>query len=353
MADPQSIDSAGSFGIPKWMMRKGMRYEVDDFIVSPPSNEDGGFFHLRYGRSTSPRPSTYDRINQELGMTVEVKDGDPVLSDGLKPGGVGSPTATLAISSQGLTVQGSNQDSADVPAKTEPVKPLFVLPFKFGADSSVSSSGNKKDQLETPTEPESEEEKVEEAFKNITVQETNDQFTELQNGQRTEPYLDKPERDLGIMRKISRDNTLKLCLGEKIPDLSGTNAQAQPSATAISPPFVTPLTTPHSSPLQKRKISGVVVEQPNMSTTQNYFFTKPFQGTQQSQEVATQSFASESSIVSASAAAVPITKKVEEVANPIMNVDPSHLSQMTMGKKRQRPKASKLREMNFWAPTSM
>lgn len=48
------------------------RYEVDDFIVSPPSNEDGGFFHLRYGRAPSPRPSTYDRINQELGMTVEV-----------------------------------------------------------------------------------------------------------------------------------------------------------------------------------------------------------------------------------------------------------------------------------------
>ena len=48
------------------------RYEVDDFIVSPPSNEDGSFFHLRYGQRAKRRTSTYDRINQELGMTVEV-----------------------------------------------------------------------------------------------------------------------------------------------------------------------------------------------------------------------------------------------------------------------------------------
>ncbi|KAK7086542.1 hypothetical protein SK128_027168, partial [Halocaridina rubra] len=47
------------------------RYEVDDFIVSPPSNEDGGFFHLRFGHRTNPRSSTYDRINKELSMTVE------------------------------------------------------------------------------------------------------------------------------------------------------------------------------------------------------------------------------------------------------------------------------------------
>ena len=47
------------------------RYEVDDFIVSPPSLDDGGFLRLRYGRTSHTDAATHDR-SQDVGMTVEV-----------------------------------------------------------------------------------------------------------------------------------------------------------------------------------------------------------------------------------------------------------------------------------------
>ena len=44
---------------------------MDDFIVSPPSLDDGGFLRLRYGRTSHTDAATHDR-SQDVGMTVEV-----------------------------------------------------------------------------------------------------------------------------------------------------------------------------------------------------------------------------------------------------------------------------------------
>ncbi|XP_047480393.1 uncharacterized protein LOC125032988 [Penaeus chinensis] len=356
MADAKPIDSAGAFGIPKWMMRKGTRYEVDDFIVSPPSNEDGGFFHLRYGRAPSPRPSTYDRINQELGMTVEVKDGDPVLSSGGKSDSLTSPTTTLSISPQGLSVQGSQEGSPSSPGDREhSIKPLLILPFKFGADCTAATSDStsaNSDSISETLEPTSSSKGFQPADTNL-INEIQESLTKItvedssrlsdQNGQNAQVGSEKPEKEHAITRKVSREANLKLSLTEKIQDFSGAS---QPASSVVSTPFVTPLTTPQSSPRSKRKISGVIVDQSNMSSTQNYFFTRPFSGSQDTGSA----LSPEANTVSLSASALQGAQKLEDGAAQALSID---TSQMITGKKKQRPKASKLREMNFWAPTSM
>lgn len=40
--------------------------------MSPPA-DDSSFFSLRYGLQRKPNESMYDRINKELGLTVEVR----------------------------------------------------------------------------------------------------------------------------------------------------------------------------------------------------------------------------------------------------------------------------------------
>ncbi|ROT67484.1 hypothetical protein C7M84_014422 [Penaeus vannamei] len=290
-------------------------------------------------------------------MTVEVKDGDPVFSSGGKSDSLTSPTTTLSISPQGLSVQGSQEGSPTSPGDREQiVKPLLVLPFKFGADctaaTSDSTSANSdsiSETLEPTSSPKDSQaddtnliDEIQDTLTNITVGESSRSLRD-QNGQNSQVGSEKPEKDLSITRKISREANLKLSLAEKIQDFSGAS---QPVSSGVSTPFVTPLTTPQSSPRSKRKISGVIVDQSNMSATQNYFFTRPFSGAQDTGST----LSPEANTVSLSASALQGAQKLEDGAAQALNID---TSQMAIGKKRQRPKASKLREMNFWAPTSM
>lgn len=68
-------------------------------------------------------------------LPIQVKDGDPVLSSGGKSDSLTSPTTTLSISPQGLSVQGSQEGSPSSPSDREHnIKPLLVLPFKFGGE---------------------------------------------------------------------------------------------------------------------------------------------------------------------------------------------------------------------------
>lgn len=68
-------------------------------------------------------------------VPIQVKDGDPVFSSGGKSDSLTSPTTTLSISPQGLSVQGSQEGSPTSPGDREQiVKPLLVLPFKFGGE---------------------------------------------------------------------------------------------------------------------------------------------------------------------------------------------------------------------------
>ncbi|XP_042880878.1 uncharacterized protein LOC122258772 isoform X2 [Penaeus japonicus] len=286
----------------------------------------------------------------------KVKDGDPVLSSGGKSDSLSSPTTTLSFSPQGLSVQGSQEGSPTSPGdKEHSIKPLLVLPFKFGdctaatVDSTSANSDSSFEALEPsasptdslPADPSSTDQ-IEESLAKISVEDTLSPSGD-QNGQNTQAAVEKQEKEPGLTRKISRDVNLKLSLAEKIQDFTGA---AQPPSSTVTTPFVTPLTTPQSSPRCKRKISGVIVEQSNMSSAQNYFFTKPFAGSQDTGSA----FSSEANTTSLSVSALQGAQKLEEGATQTLNFD---TSQMVMGKKRQRPKASKLREMNFWAPTSM
>ncbi|KAK7086543.1 hypothetical protein SK128_027169, partial [Halocaridina rubra] len=111
-------------------------------------------------------------------------------------------------------------------------------------------------------------------------------------------------------------------------------------------PYTTPLTSPRSSPPVRRKISGVVMEQ---SAAHSYFCTKSYLGSQQTSE-SSQAFASASSGsgTALSETSVQMTQQLESVSRTAMALETGQ----KLAKKR-RPKPSTLREMNFWAPTSM
>ena len=49
-----------------------LRYYDEFDFGSPPSQDEGGFLRLNYNAVQKPRLSTFDRINQELGLAIEV-----------------------------------------------------------------------------------------------------------------------------------------------------------------------------------------------------------------------------------------------------------------------------------------
>ncbi|KAK8381505.1 hypothetical protein O3P69_018529 [Scylla paramamosain] len=134
MEDSNSVVPSGAYGIPKWIMKKGMRYEVDDFIVSPPSIDDGGFLRLRYGRACTPQPSPQ---GQDGGMTVEVKDDTLQFSPDTTP-----TTTTISIGPGGLSVESSPDTTPlttpETRAENPDVHPLLVLPMNFGGAATAS-----------------------------------------------------------------------------------------------------------------------------------------------------------------------------------------------------------------------
>ncbi|KAK8381504.1 hypothetical protein O3P69_018529 [Scylla paramamosain] len=148
MEDSNSVVPSGAYGIPKWIMKKGMRYEVDDFIVSPPSIDDGGFLRLRYGRACTPQPSPQ---GQDGGMTVEVKDDTLQFSPDTTP-----TTTTISIGPGGLSVESSPDTTPlttpETRAENPDVHPLLVLPMNFGGEPKFIVKVDPPDSPNTNTE---------------------------------------------------------------------------------------------------------------------------------------------------------------------------------------------------------
>ncbi|XP_066984332.1 uncharacterized protein [Macrobrachium rosenbergii] len=347
MGDQELIKSEDACAIPKWGPNRGLRYEVDDFIVSPPSNEDGGFFHLRYGQRSKPRASTYDRINQELAMTIEVKDGDPVISEvGLS--GVEIESPTLTISPTGLSPANTAENTPDT-ASVQRTKPLFVLDWKN------FKLGGSKDETEDPAVKETPSLKLDEDIIGSqtipsVIEELKATESEGNNSQKVEKSSTFAEEIIKKENQVqdhfaSKKEKVEVSLVEKVQNLQVSPVAEPPFMTPpFSTPISTPLTTPQTSPVVKRKIYNVVMDQ---GANHGYFCTKPFQGSQQNSDSSTYMSGGGGS-VGLSATSAQMTQQLENSNKVAAALEPGQ----KLGKKR-RPKPSTLREMNFWAPTSM
>lgn len=180
------------------------------------------------------------------------------------------------------------------------------------------------------------------------------------------------------VRKIS--STSRPCLesllheGEFKENSGGVGESHSSEAT----PEITPRHTPHPSPALQRRVPGIAMENYGRKiSAHSYFCAKPFQkqelqqkeigndnnslsvqssfpsGLQQKDKhQGTPSLQQESTggVVSLSSTASANSQNLEEGTKLAQALD---LSNKGMGKRRQRPKPSTLREMNFWAPTSM
>ena len=139
---------------------------------------------------------------------------------------------------------------------------------------------------------------------------------------------------------LVKKEKIEASIVEKVQSLQVSPTTDPPFVTPLTTPLTTPMTTPHTSPVSKRKISGIVMDR---ERKHSYFCTKAFQGDGQ------QSAESGIGNVSLSDTATQMTQQLESGAQTALAMEPGQ----KMGMKRRRPKPSTLREMNFWAPTSM
>lgn len=114
-------------------------------------------------------------------------------------------------------------------------------------------------------------------------------------------------------------------------------------------PRTSPLVTPQATPPLQRKPLGMAMEKGNKTGVHSYFFTKPFQSSEQEFSTVAE-MSSKANEVSPSSGSSLRAQQLEDGSNLAQSLD---LSNKVMGKRRPRPKPSTLREMNFWAPTSM
>ncbi|XP_045116379.1 uncharacterized protein LOC123507527 isoform X1 [Portunus trituberculatus] len=294
MEDSKSVVPSGAYGIPKWIMKKGMRYEVDDFIVSPPSLDDGGFLRLRYGRACSPQ-------KPDGGMTVEVKDDTLQFSPDTTP-----TSTTISIGPGGFSVEPSPATTPlttpETKAETSDVHPLLVLPMNIKGEPKFIVK------VEPPDSPKTNTESL---------------------GPTAAPASKELSTTTSLDCIANQNNTLL----EKVQSLS---LATTPSHSVPTSPVTSPFTTPKNSPILGRKcVVGVAMEPQRKISAHSYFCTKQLQDNQGSISAAVSSLKEEVSVN---------TKQLEEGAIVAPKV---------MGQRRRHPKPSALREMNFWAPTSM
>ena len=170
-------------------------------------------------------------------------------------------------------------------------------------------------------------------LKKISITENSEESDEVTEIERKISTVKKPLEEKPILRKIS--------LVEKVQMLSSKPPES-PYGTPNSTPFVTPLTTPQSSPKSQRKISpvvgsdGVVMER--KVSNHSYFYKGGFfsSGAEATSNLANTTSANNS-------------EKMEAANATANNFEPKS----AMAMRKRRPKPSNLREMNFWAPTSM
>ncbi|XP_042208014.1 uncharacterized protein LOC121856484 [Homarus americanus] len=346
--------SSGVFGIPKWMMKKGMRYEVDDFIVSPPSNEEGGFFHLRYGRmpSSRTRSSIHDSANQEMAMTVEVRDGDTVITGMSSSEHLGNiDPSTLVITASGLSTPTTPVSSPEVIPENQAVQPLLVLNLRDSKSAAIDEASKASaDSANTKLLVLSEDlplsgshASIEERFQEVLLSEAGSS----QIKSRPEPS----EAGSSSQIKTRPELAMRINLVEKVQTVPIITSPEKNLGITSLTPLPSPLTTPQTSPHAQRKVMGVVMERTNKSTSHSYFCTKPFQGNQQQISSTKPGMSQEAGQVSLSSSSSVMTQQLEDRTKASQSLESD--TKLSAGKRRQKPKPSSLREMNFWAPTSM
>lgn len=313
MEDSNSVMPSGAYGIPKWIMKKGMRYEVDDFIVSPPSLDDGGFLRLRYGR-TNTHASSLQGPGQDGGMTVEVKDDTLQFSSDITST---TTTTTIAIGPGGLSVESTPTatplTTPETKAEGPEVHPLLVLPMNFGGepkfvvkvDSSKSSKTN-TESLGSTASAASKEASREGSIKSLDSPETHN----------TSTLVDR-------VRSLSVVTSPNVSVGSSSP------------VTPVTSPF----TTPRTSPTLHRK-TLVAMDPPRKISAHSYFCTKKYKDPQ-------------GDLTATSSVKQDVMPSVQTQQINESSIPPHALDPKMMGQRRRQPKPSTLREMNFWAPTSM
>ncbi|XP_076060833.1 uncharacterized protein LOC143036861 [Oratosquilla oratoria] len=337
MEPSKPIETGSAFGIPKWMRRKSERYEVEDFIVSPPSSEEG-FFQLRYGHSHGRRQSTYDRIESEIPLEVQGSDVSAVPLEG-------ESFLLGSFSKFELSWEKPNQTSSDSTSDNT-VKPLIVLPLRLSQPSG-------------PTEKIQREEKP---SSDMRLDDNTPTAQVLSSIPSTPLTPITPETESRLKGEVGRNPIITLSPSiQKCNDYQKSLLEKVshiPFTTPLGTPLPTPGCTPQNSPVFKRKISAscmpssVIMEEDNergAASKSHYFFTgSSVTGISSN---TTPPPAADSTMNTASNFQMTAlqTQQMEAAAKAAASLDPR-----AMGTKRKaRPKASALREMNFWAPTSM
>lgn len=291
---------------------------MDDFIVSPPSLDDGGFLRLRYGRTCTTQPSLQ---SQDGGMTVEVKDDTLQFSPDTTP----TNTATISIGPGGLSVEPSPTTTPlttpETKAENPEVHPLLVLPMNFGGGAASGSS----ESLGSAAAPTS--------------------------------------KGLSSTTSLECIGTQSNTLLERVQSLSLTTT---PSHSVPASPLTSPFTTPKNSPTFGRKrMVGVAAEPQRKISAHSYFCTPQPQYNQdpssmaapvkQERKISAHSyFCTKPMQDNQGVLNTPATLKEEVSVNKQQLEDGVIIEPPKyMGQRRRQPKPSALREMNFWAPTSM
>lgn len=153
------------------------------------------------------------------------------------------------------------------------------------------------------------------------------------------PSADPPRRKTSVPPIHLQDNSHTLF--EKVQALSLITT---PSQSVDPSPITSPHISPGSSPLAQRRLLGMAMEPRRKISAHSYFCTKQFEDPHKD-AAGNATLPNERGLTLETSVRAT---QLEENAIAQQALDPK-----MMGRKRRQPKPSTLREMNFWAPTSM
>ncbi|KAF2355297.1 hypothetical protein FHG87_013950 [Trinorchestia longiramus] len=354
MNDPNAIKGSASSSIPKWLAKTHARYDADDVAFTPP--EDGTHFfslHLAVSEESAAAPlhkSTYDKINEELGyaencaggrrLSLGGKTNSPRRSSGL------CLSAELQNHSQDQRIESIISDDQQKYA----VKPLLVIPRVFSADPATRSPDRKhpSDQSKfaaSADDPHSDTEHVPE----FVLEEGDAKKSEhsVERANRT-VQLGKDIRDLKQEFKAEEgaynivDSVRNLFYGKPGSDgQKSLEASSQAIRKISCPQFGQGLKEFKREETQYISSQGLVLER--RAPVCNSFFYRPGEAAVSKSGSETPPTVPES-VASDSQTQLSTTER--EIAAQAA-------AAATVSEKVRRPRPSRLREMNFWAPTSM
>lgn len=257
--------------------------------------------------------------------------------------------ATISISSGGFEF---DQSPVDPPSSTitfdigsgPKIDPLFVLPWKH---QEPKLKEHENDLCTTPTNSNINE--LSTGFYQSRSKPNNISTESCQTSSLIDSHQERHrnrsgQRLIDIVAPLAKAvNKKSFCShDDESSDEVSSIATASPCVTPFSTPAVTPAVTPGvtpsatpaGSPTRQRKVSGVIMDPSATSMAiSSYFFTKSFKSSQDQ---------------------VDSIRRTEQLMEAAKIGEGSYDSKPKMAKPcKPKAKATALREMNFWAPTSM